>query len=276
MAHRKLTRRTSKIRPVPINLMVVPPALISQRPFIKAHGDHLAQTLDLNMLGFPIINHREGKHWLCDGQHRIYALKANGFGMDNLDCEVYEDLTDEEMAQLFLGRDSRRAIAPFVKFHIACTAGYERENAIRRVVEANGMKISRNKTEGAISAVSALIKVYENAATHDVAVGFVVRVARQSFNGDPLGLDAAVLEALGQFANRYNGKAVEKNLTEKLSTATHGIRGIVRRAEAMREKTGKPRVACLSAIFVEVYNRGVFGKARLESWWKDREQGTGT
>src|SRR5262245_52942112 len=235
---KKLTRRPSKIRPVPINLMIVPAAFTSQRPFIPSHGDDIAKALDLNMLGYPIVNHRDGKHWLCDGQHRVYALKENGFTNDVLDCEVYENLSDEEMAQLFLGRDRRKAISPFVKFHIGCTAGYAREDAIRRVVESNGLKISRNKTENCIAAVGALIKIYDSSPTKDTAVGWCVRVARFAFSGDPLGFDGFVLEALGLIQNRYNGRAAEKDIIAKLQTIPLGIRGLLRRAESRRDRTG--------------------------------------
>lgn len=134
------SRRPSKIRPVPIHLMRVPPALVTQREFRKGHGDRIAADLDLNKLGFPIINHRGGIYWVVDGQHRIYALKENGFGKEVLDCEVYEDLSDSEMAEIFLGRSGVRAISPFDKFHIACTAGRERESDIRRAVESERLE----------------------------------------------------------------------------------------------------------------------------------------
>lgn len=40
-------RRASKVHPVPIGKMRIPPALVTQRPFRKAHGDDLAANLDL-------------------------------------------------------------------------------------------------------------------------------------------------------------------------------------------------------------------------------------
>jgi len=249
--------------------MVVPAAFTSQRPFIAAHGDQIAKSLDLNMLGYPIVNHRDGKHWLCDGQHRIYALRQNGFGNDQLDCEVYDNLTDEEMAQLFLGRDRRKAISPFVKFHIACTAGYTRENAIRRVVESNGLKISRSKSENCIAAVGALIKIYDSSPSHDTAVGWSVRVAKLAFCGDPLGFDGFVLEALGLIHNRYNGRAVEQAIVTKLQAVPLGIRGLLRRAESRRDRTGQNKTTCLCFEIVEAYNRGVAGRTRLAPWSKE-------
>src|ERR1051325_3976125 len=99
------SRKPSKIRPVPLGMMRIPPALVCQREFRKAHGDRIAKELDLNKLGYPIINHRDGIYWVVDGQHRIYALKENDFSdKDVLDCEVYEDLSDAEMAEIFLRR----------------------------------------------------------------------------------------------------------------------------------------------------------------------------
>src|SRR5215471_18814394 len=91
-------RRPSKIRPVPLGLMRTPPALITQREFKKAHGDRLAAELDLDKLGYPVMNLRDGIYWVLDGQHRVYALRENGFDdKDTLDCEVYEGLTDAQM-----------------------------------------------------------------------------------------------------------------------------------------------------------------------------------
>lgn len=266
------SRRPSKIRPVPIGQMRVPPALVTQREFRKAHGDRIAAELDLNKLGYPIINHRDGIYWVCDGQHRIYALKQNGFDdKDVLDCEVYEGLTDPEMAEIFLGRDARRAISPYDKFHVACTAGRQRESDIRRVVEANGLKISRTKEDGCIGAISALGKVYDRSG--DVVVGQVVRTIKMAYGGDPMAFDASAIDGLGLVFNRYNGRTNEKELAARLSSTSHGMRGLLRRAETQRERTGNQKSQCVAATVVDIYNKGLGARdgKRLPSWWKESE-----
>lgn len=272
MAKPHSTRRPSKIRPVPINQMRVPPALVTQREFRKAHGDRLAAELDLNKLGFPIINHRDGHYWVLDGQHRIYAMRQNGFEKDALDCEVYEDLTDEEMADIFLGRDARKAVAPFDKFHVACTAGYSREVGIRRAVEAQGIRVGRQKEENTVSAIGALGKVYDKAGggkNGEIVVGQVVRTIKNAFGGDPTSFDKALIEGIGFVFNRYNGLTKERDLSAKL--AAKGVRGILRRAEAQRERIGNLKGQCVAAVVVETYNGGLGPRAgdRLPSWWKE-------
>lgn len=264
------SRRPSKIRPVPINLMRIPPALVVQREFRKAHGDRIAANLDLNKIGFPIVNHRDGNYWVLDGQHRIYALRENGFTADVLDCEVYEDLTDAEMADIFLGRDDRKKIATYDKFHVSVTAGYKRERDILRAVESNGQKISRSKDEG-ISAVGALGTVYDRSG--DVVLGQVIRTINIGFNGDPLAFDRSIVEGLGLVYNRYNGKTNEKALGNRLNQLRQGAMELLRKANAIQERTGNQKKHCVAAAVVDIYNKaeGPHSKNRLPSWWKEAE-----
>lgn len=270
MAKQPKTRKPSKIRPVPINLMRIPPPLVTQRDFRKAWGDDLAANLDLNQLGYPIINHRDGIYWVVDGQHRVYALRQNGFENDVLDCEVYENLSDEEAADIFLGRDSRKPIALYDKFHVACTARRPRELAVQRIVEANGQKISRAKEDG-ISAVGALSKVYDRSG--DVVLGQVIRTINLGFGGDAMAFDSSVIEGLGLLYNRYNGKTNEKQLGQRLGSLRQGARELLRKAEAIRERTGNQKKHCIAAAVVDIYNKGLGPRdgKRLPSWWKEAE-----
>lgn len=262
------SRKPSKIRPVPINQMRIPPALVCQREFRKAHGDRIAAELDLNKIGYPVINHRDHNYWVVDGQHRIYALKQNGFEKDVLDCEVYEDLSDAEMAEIFLGRDDRKPIPLYDKFHVSCTAGHRRERDIQRAVEANGQKISRSPDEG-ISAVGALARVYDRSG--DVVLGQVVRAINLGFGGDSRAFDRAVIEGLGLVFNRYNGKTNEKDLGTRLSDLRRGARELLAKAETVRARTGNNKSQCVAAVVVDLYNKGraPLAKDRLPSWWKE-------
>lgn len=263
-------RRPSKIRPVPMGSMRTPPALVTQREFRQAHADRIAADLDLNKLGFPIINHRDGIFWVLDGQHRIAALKQFGFGdKDTLECEVFEDLTDAEMADIFLGRDARKPIPIYDKFHVSCTAGHRRERDIQRAVESNGQKISRNAKEGGVSAVGALGKVYDRSG--DVVLGQVVRAINLGFSGEPAAFDASIIEGLGLVFNRYNGRTNERDLGARLSELRHGSRELLRKAEAIRVRTGNQKKQCVAAAVVDIYNKGraPLAKDRLPSWWKE-------
>src|SRR5262245_25347392 len=261
-------RRSSKVRPVPISEMRTPPAGITQRKFSRAQAEEYAANLDLDKLGIPIMNYRDGIYWILDGQHRVWALRANGFENDRIDCEVYEDLTDAEMADIFLGRDDRRPINVFDKFYVACTAERQRENDIRRTVEAQGLKISKRAESGCIAAVSALGKVYDRSG--NVVLGQVLRTVRDAFGADAQAFDSQMIQGLGLLFNRFNGKTNEHELVARLSGTHHGVRGVLRRAEAARERTGNQKPHCVAATIVEIYNKGLGPRdpKRLPVWWR--------
>jgi hypothetical protein len=266
----KSTRRPSKVYDVPLGKMRVPPALVTQRQFRKAHGDKLAAELDLNKLGLPVLNHRDGVFWVLDGQHRLYALKQFGFSdNDVLPCEVYEQLSDAEMADIFLGRDDRRAVSPYDKFHVSCTAGHRRELDIRRAVESNGLVVGQVREENTVSAVGALGKVYDKAG--ESVLGKTLRTLRKAYNGDPTAFDRAMIEGLGLTFHRYNGKINDGEMVEALGSNT--VRSLLRRAEAQRERTGNQQAQCVASAIVDLYNkgRGPRDGKRLTPWWREDE-----
>lgn len=264
------TRRASKVRPVAISEMRVPPAGITQRKLNRSQAEGYAANMDLDKLGIPIVNLRGGIYWIVDGQHRIEALKLFFAPADpgTIQCEVYENLTDAEMADIFLGRDDRRPINVFEKFSVACTAGRQRESDIRRTIEAQGLKISQTKEPGCVGAISSCAKVYDLAGPN--VLGQAMRAIRDSFGADPKAFDAQLIQGLGLVFNRFNGRTNEKHMVQQLAHVRNGARGVLQLAEAQRERTGTSKAHCVAATIVDVYNKGVGPrqKDRLPSWWK--------
>ena len=265
-------QRLSKVRPVAIAEMRVPPAGITQRKYSKAQAAEYAENMDFDKLGIPIVNLRDGIYWILDGQHRIAALRMFFAPSDpgHIACEVYENLTDAEMADIFLGRDDRRAINVFEKFQVACTAERPRESDIRRTVEAQGLKISQTKEVGCIGAVGALGKVYDSAGR--VVLGQVVRTIRDAFGSDPAAFDGQAIQGLGYAFNRFNGRIDMKLLAQQMSQTPNGILGVMQRAETQRLRTGNQKAHCVAAAIVDIYNKGAKPAHRLPSWWKSADQ----
>lgn len=238
-----------------------------QKEFNLKRADEMAANFDLEKLGHPILNHRDDVFLTIDGCHRIYGLVKNGFEDYELDCDVYENLTDVEMAKVFLGHARRRVMSPFERFNVHCSAQDAREVEIRRIVETNGLKISRLCEMNCISAVSALGRVYDRASA--AVLGQVLRTIRDAFGGDSLAFDGQIISGLGLVFNRYNGRAEEKRLTQCLVQMRHGARGLLLQAERKVEKTGNDKAQCLAAAVVDIYNKDLTPKNRLSLWWKE-------
>lgn len=263
-------RRASKVRPVPVSEMRVPPAEVTQRHFKQSQAERYAADFDIDRLGIPVVNRRDGVYWLLDGQHRIAALKMFFKPQDpgSIDCEVYEDLTDAEAADIFLGRDDRRPISQYEKFRVACTAGHQRETDILRTVEVNGLKVSTTQDVNTVQAVSAMGKVYDTAGPK--VLGMALRSIKNSYGGDAKSFDGTLIQALGLVYNRYNDRVSERLMVQRLQAVPQGARQLMRRAEVLRERTGTGKSHCLAAVIVEEYNKslGPRAGARLPDWWK--------
>lgn len=259
---RKATRR-SHLRWVPLGKMRVSPR--AQREFNPGQAEKFAADFDLEGMGYPVVNLRDDGHYdIVDGQHRIGALRLVGFDdTDEVQCECYEGLTEEEEAELFLRRDTRRAISSFDKFRIALTAGRPTETDVDRIVRANGLVVSADQVPGAIHAPSTLVKVYTR--SDGITLGRSLRLARDAY-GDA-GMSAPVIDGLGLLCQRYNGQLDDAAAVERLSKVHGGVNGLLGKAENLRRMTGNQRAHCVAAAAVEIINARKGGK-RLPSWWK--------
>jgi hypothetical protein len=255
----------SKIHLVPINLMRRPEFL--QKEFNQARADKMAADFQLEGLGRLIVNHRDGVFYIIDGCHRHDALLKNDFANYDIECSVYTDLTDDEMARVFLLHANRRVMSAFEKFNVKVEAKSPREVDILRTVEGNHLKVTRSHEQGCVSAVAALGKIYDLAGPK--ILGMTLRTLRDAYDGDPAAFDGPLITGLGGVFNRFNGRTNERNLIEQLASLAHGVRGIHQKAEKIRAATQNDKTQCISAVLVDIHNKGLQPKQRLPSWWKE-------
>lgn len=256
--------RVPHLRWVPIKDMRILP--IAQRGFNRSQAEEYAADFDLEALGYPVVNYRDGIFYILDGQHRVEALKLIGWSDQSIQCECYVDLTNEQMADLFLRRDTRRAIKAFDKFRIAITAGRPDECDIDRIVRAQGLRVSRDKTEGSVAAVTTLKSVYERAGAANLAQ--TLRIIKNAYSGDHQAFDVSIITGVSLVCQRYEGKFDEQALTERLSKVTGGLLGLLRKAQTTRLQTGATKAHCVAAAIVECFNATRGGK-RLDNWWRE-------
>jgi hypothetical protein len=254
------------IKPIKISAIRVPEQ--AQREFRPAWGARLAKDLDLDKVGYPVVNIKGGIPWLMDGQHRIYALKEHGFTDDLLDCLVYENLTEKQMAEVFLTMNTSKAVSAFDRFRVACTAERSAELATYRIVEQNGLHISQAADDGCIGSVTTLLKVYNQYGA--AVLEQTLRAIRDGYDGDHAAFSQSVLQGAALVFHRYNGQTNEREMATSLSKAAQGARGLIRRAQQQRDRSGSPLVQCVAAVIVDGYNKGLAARSpkRLPPWWK--------
>jgi hypothetical protein len=234
--------RTARLRWVPLSKIKVNPA--AQREMKQYRVDHILANLDLDQLGNPVLNERDGSYWVIDGQHRIEALRQFGFTDETIQCWVHVGLSEQEEAKRFLLLNDTLTVDALAKYRAAI--------------------VSKDDVPGAIGAVNTLRRVYGRSGP--VGLGRTLRIIHKSF-GDS-GLEAAVIDGIGLLCQRYNGELEESVAIERLSRLSAGANGLLGDAEKLRRSTGAYKSHCVAAAAVDVINRGKGGR-KLPSWWKD-------
>lgn len=251
------TQRQASTEWVPIADMVVTPA--AQRKYVPADAARIAATFDLEALGYPLVNYRDGRWWIVDGQHRIGALKIMGWEDQKIECEAYRGLTEAQEADLFLRRDDRRAISAPDKFRIAVTAGRADEVEISKI--AAGLDLRIGKGGGSIQCVGTLRRVYLRGGP--TVLGRALLIIREAY-GD-MGFAAAVVDGIGLIVQRYGDQLNTEKAIKALNAKRGGVRALEQRAEVLVRTTGNPKGGCIAAAAVEIIN-GEKGR-KLPDWW---------
>jgi hypothetical protein len=253
-------QREARLRWVPIAKMQVSP--VSQRELNRARVDRMVVDFDLEQLGTPTVNLRDGWYYIIDGQHRIEALRELGWEDQQVQCWTYEGLTEQDEAEKFLKLNDTLAVNAFYKFRIGVEAGRPLECDIDRIVRSLNLRVSLDKLDGAIGAVGTLRRVYMRGGPKTLRR--TLRIVRDAY-GDP-GLEAAVIDGVGLFCQRYAEQIEDDAVVARLSSAHGGPNGLLGKAENIRRQTGNQKGQCVAAAVVEVINAGRGGK-KLPTWW---------
>jgi hypothetical protein len=256
--------RKGHLRWVPIALMRTSPE--AQRAYYESHAREYADNFDLEGLGYPVLNYRDGVWWIIDGQHRIMALRLIGWDDQQIECECFDGLTEREEAELFLKRNKRRAVSPFDTFKVAVTAQREAESDILRIVRAQGLKVSEDQEDGSIAAVVTLKRIYLQYGA--AVLARTLRIARDAYSKDHEAMRGNLLMGLGLVCGRYDGKLDEAAAVVRLAKVTGGPLGLMGKARIAKHNTGAPMAKCVAAAIVETINSGAAVKDRLDDYWK--------
>lgn len=236
--------------------------LRAQREYKPAQAERYAANFDFDALGLVIVNKRDDHYYLVDGQHRIGALRLIGYGGDQkVECQLYKDLTEGEEAEIFLLHDDRRAVTAFDRFRIGTTAGRAVPRAITKVLDDNGLMLSTSPGGNRIACVAALTNAYERLGN---SFGRMIGMLNQGFPDDEVRFRSELVRGVTSFAQHYDSE-LDNVTIRRLAGIRAGASGLLRRAEALRLKTGMRVADCVAVAIVDVHNSG--RGQRLKGWF---------
>lgn len=197
-----------------------------------------------------------GRYYCFDGQMTMKVLKARNGGKDlPVQCAVYSNLTEPEMAQLFVDQNG---IVSQVKLidKVRVLKNYGDPEMVRfvRTTESNGLELSwtGTKAKNAILATSAALTVFRM-FNNDEEYGRFIRVLKAAWDGEPSSLNGKIIRGLALFMKCYH-EIDDERLAKKLAAARPV--DIIRDAEADRS-SGDRKYA---TQILQIYNKGLGNK----------------
>lgn len=259
-AQPKRVERSGHLMWVAISDMRVNPRL--QRELRPGWAAQIAADFDPDRFTPPLVNKHGNRYFVIDGQHRVEAMRLMGWEDQQVQCWVYDNLSDAEASDLFLWHNDRKAVGSFDKFRIAIEAGRTMETDINRIVLAKGLKVAQG-VPGGISATTALGKVY---GLGEGVLGRTLKISNGAYGDE--GLKAHVIEGIGLLCARYNGELNDEEAIARLGNARGGVGALNSKAWAARKQLGRSLPQCVAAAATEIINagKGRSGK-KLPNWW---------
>lgn len=134
-----------------------------QRKFEAKHAASIARRYDPLMFGMGHVSVRaDGKYYVLDGQHRCAAARQAGHGGIPVLFKIYRGLSSAEEAALFITLNAnKKAVTALDTFRLNVKAGHPASCDISRIVESFGLRVAGYQLDGGISAVAALIAIYD-------------------------------------------------------------------------------------------------------------------
>ena len=254
--------RDARLRWIPLGKMRVSP--VAQRELRQHRVDYLVANFNLEELGTMTVNERGGWYYIIDGQHRRAALiewLGGDWEPQKVQCWTYVGLSEEEEADKFDRLNDQLNVAAYDRFKVRVAARRPIETDVDRIVRSNGQTIAKDRNKG-IGATTSLLNIYVRAGGDQL--GKTIRIIDNAYGTS--GFEKVTLDGIGFLCQRYDGQLDESKIIQRLSTVRGGVKGLIGRAQILREKTKQPLGQCLAAAAVESYNRGS-GGTKLPGWW---------
>jgi hypothetical protein len=188
-----------------------------------------------------------------DGQHRYTAaLRALGSDQQKVPCAVYEDMTEEQLARMFLGHSNVVPVRPLDKWPIRLMAHDEAVTQVDRILTKRDLHVGNSRGVGTVQAVAALEQGFKRYGGKVLELSLDVIIA--AWGRDPDAYDGSFIKALGLICNRFDGAVDYRDLAKKLAKAGGPAR-LLGQARDYAKVSAMSMERALADRIVNVYNK---------------------
>lgn len=257
--HIEKINKPSKLMELNVDAFTSDPAV--QRQLNQKRVDEIAADFRPDAMGLITASKRDnGRLYTLDGQHRVAgARQARYSGL--IAARIFENLTIEEEAGLFLTLNHTRAVSSIERFKVRVTLGDRTAININNILAAYNLHVgfSASNEKNSVSAIQTLEKVYRGAGVwddgeySDLVDKVISTIYRAYGEGNKNSVySRAMVEGLGIFHAHF-GKRIEK---DRLVEVLAGIpaRNFTSRARMRRDTMGGAIGENAAEVLHSLYN----------------------
>lgn len=238
-----------------------------QRQLNEARVKHLQKKFNPLMLGLLTASKRpDGRSYILDGQHRIAAARAEHYD-GYIATRLFENLTVEEEADLFLQLNDQRKVGALDKFHVRATMGDPAAVALKKSLEHFGLRASSQHSAGQFAAIVALERVYAGFMSYasepriDLVEAVLQILTRAYGTDDRKAFQANTVMGVGLIIHIFGKRVDLDDLTSALRTVTADNLAI--RGRSLKDTEGGTGAEGVAKVLLQLYNKGKSSR-RLE------------
>lgn len=190
-----------------------------QRPLDTRRVKRIVDNFNPKLVNPVKVSHRDDKYYVFDGQHTLKALVLRNGGKDlPVECKIYENLTQEQEAELFAEQNGiSRTVDIASKMRAKHLAGDKEISELKKGIESTGIlfDFSKNKAANKIICYNAVFKIYKQ---HQIEwLKDILQIILEAWNGDEESLRKEIISGISIFCDTYKGNYDRSELIRKLS-----------------------------------------------------------
>ena len=243
-----------KLEWLPLSSLQVDPYV--QREYRPNKAARIAKTWDDEKLGVFKVSRRGGGDHIVDGQHRRGALFILERNDQVIPALVYEGLTFEDEAKIFLADNSdNTTVHPIDIYRLSLVAKEPVAVAIQGVLEEHGLEVRPDQASNGVAAVQALRWLHERGGV-DLLDKTLTLIEATWGQGNRSAREGSILKGLGKVLIDTTGARLDiVGLAEKLGR-NGAPASLVGTANGYRGATGMSLWLQVAHVVVSIYNKG--------------------
>ncbi len=223
------------------------------RTFQEAHARYLMSRWDRDLMDPLWVNYRDGRYLLFSGQHRAWVLKQLDNAKAKALCRVYTDLSDQEMARLFISSHDTLNLTALDRFLKQVKSGDQNARVIVTIVESRGLRIEKQKGPGVVQCVAACGEILRKAGGAKV-LGQVFALIFQIWGKSESAYHASIVRGLAAVLFKH-GKVEDGGLRAALGQF-HNPLDLVDAGRSYATAAGVSAPRGVAQWILKKYNKG--------------------